>query len=118
MQHLSSAAGARVLICCTDPSGACCVDQIPDITRAHDFDAENPRHLRAFDEEMTEMLRKALQRQALTNRHPGQHGKMSRRETELAMQGFNVSIVRNKATAGELAPVGTNRIPDTHHFIT
>ena len=94
------------------------MDQIPDITRAHDFDAENPRHLRAFDEEMTEMLRKALQRQALTNSHPGQHGKMSRRETELAMQGFNVSIVRNKATAGEHAPVGTNRIPDTHHFIT
>ena len=94
------------------------MDQIPDITRAHDFDPDNPRHLLAFDEEMTEMLRNALQRQALTNSHSGQHGKMSRRETELAMQGFNISSVRNKATAGELAPVGTNRVLDTHHFIT
>ena len=68
--------------------------QIPQIVSAVDFDMQNPEHLRAFEEEMTEMMSGAIKRQQRVQRvhDVTTKAKLTGRELELAMQGSPDSL--------------------------
>ena len=76
--------------------------QIPQIVSAVDFDMQNPEHLRAFEEEMTEMMSGAIKRQQRVQRvhDVTTKAKLTGRELELAMQGLDVAHVREMHAVG------------------
>ena len=76
--------------------------QIPQIVSAVDFDMQNPEHLRAFEEEMTEMMSGAIKRQQRVQRvhDVTTKAKLTGRELELAMQGLDVANVREMHAVG------------------
>lgn len=78
--------------------------QIPSVVDAPDFDLRNPKHMQAFEEEMTGMMSIAMARQAKWQRaqyhEKSDHRKLSLREIELAGKGLSVPDVRRAISAG------------------
>ena len=93
--------------------------QIPDITDAPDFDPRNPEHLRAFEEEMIEMMTGALEKQARIQRTKrvvnSARGKLTEHEIDLATRGLDVPQVRQAQAVGESCPESSNSTLSPRH---
>lgn len=81
-----------------------CDVQIPEMTA--DFDVKNPAHMRAFEDEMTQMMSSAVAKQARVQRvktvtSSSERGKLTRREIELASLGLHVPSVRQIQSVAE-----------------
>lgn len=84
-----------------------------------DFDVKNPAHMRAFEDEMTQMMSSAVAKQARVQRvktvtSSSERGKLTRREIELASLGLHVPSVRQIQSVGTFPRVSkTPRPTDT-----